>query len=99
MALGVEERSSRSNIGRWMRDTGNDAVGVLAAIIRARSHSSGDPIALVSRILKPTGKTNGIQRDKSVVSAADRLIDGGVTFGPKPVLGTGEGAPRLLSQR
>lgn len=51
--MGVPEKQAKSNIGRWMRDSRNDASRVLAAIQRARDHGTGDPVSLVSRIINP----------------------------------------------
>ncbi|MGA0595631.1 hypothetical protein [Enterovirga sp. CN4-39] len=53
VAMKVNERDARSNVGRWLRDTQNDGGRVLAAIQRARDHGTEDPIPLVGRILKP----------------------------------------------
>jgi hypothetical protein len=52
MQLGLKERDARSNIGRWLRDSGDDAACVLAAIQRARDHRIIDPIPWVTQSLK-----------------------------------------------
>jgi hypothetical protein len=51
--MGVPDRQAKGNIGRWLKASGDDASGVLAAIRRARDMGTRDPIALVSRILAP----------------------------------------------
>lgn len=50
--LGVADKPARSNIGRWLKDTKNDAPAVLAAIQRARHIRSRDPIPFVTGALK-----------------------------------------------
>lgn len=79
-AMGLSEREARSNIGRWQRDTGNDSGRVLAAIHRARDHSSGDPIALIGRILQPIsrqGKNHGPSRTDVARALADWVDEDG----------------------
>jgi hypothetical protein len=57
--LGVPESQRRSNIGKWMRDTGDDAKGVLDAIARARDHRpAGDPIPWIIRALTRRAKAS-----------------------------------------
>jgi hypothetical protein len=67
-ALGVQDRTARSNIGRWLRDARNDAVAVLGAIQRARDARVIDPVPWITRAIltpirgKPYGQasTNGL---------------------------------------
>ncbi len=59
MAMKVTAKDAGSNIGRWLRDNGNDGNRVLAAIYRARDHGTSDPIPLVGRILNPIGMSGG----------------------------------------
>lgn len=64
VSLGLKEVRARSVIGGWMRDTGDDAHGVLAAIQGARDRApAGDVVGYVTRILsnsrKPKGASNG----------------------------------------
>lgn len=53
--LGVSERDARSNVGRWLRDTKNDAQRVLGAIQRARDARAIEPIAWITRGLQTNG--------------------------------------------
>lgn len=73
-AMGVSDRDARSNVGRWMKATGNDAEKVLSAIQRARDHGTRDPIPLVGRIISPlnSGKSDA-QADRSVHDYARAL--------------------------
>lgn len=56
-AMGLSDRDSRANIGRWLKTHSPEEV--LDAIRRARDHETQDPVPLVGRILKPLGKPNG----------------------------------------
>lgn len=49
--LGVAEKAARSNIGRWLRDSKDDAAEVLSAIQRAREHRVIDPIPWITQAL------------------------------------------------
>ncbi|HEY5064766.1 MAG TPA: hypothetical protein VIJ04_08130 [Xanthobacteraceae bacterium] len=50
--FGVVEKLARSMIGKWLKDTGDDAQGVLAAIQFARGKRTNDPIPLITAGLK-----------------------------------------------
>jgi hypothetical protein len=93
---GVSERSARSNIGRWLRDSRDDAGRLLDAIRRAREFGTKDPIPLIARMLNPVTR-NGLP--KPTVHDAAALLDDWAANGGQ---GTGDvprPAPlRLLSQ-
>jgi hypothetical protein len=61
VSLGLKEARARKLIGGWMRVTGDDALGVLAAIQGARERlPAGDVVGYVTRFLdnnsrKPKG--------------------------------------------
>jgi uncharacterized protein YdaU (DUF1376 family) len=74
-ALGVPDKSARSNIGRWLRDTRDDAERVLAAIQRARDGGVFEPVAWISRAVQPKGNGHVVREDRSVHAAADRLVE------------------------
>lgn len=57
--LGLPERASRSNIGRWLRDAKSDAAKVLGAIQRARDARTRDPVAFVTGALKTAHAMRG----------------------------------------
>jgi len=64
VSLGLKESRARSVIGGWMRDTGDDALGVLTAIQFARDRLPvGDVVAYVTKSLggsrNAKGATNG----------------------------------------
>lgn len=80
--LGVNEKRSRPMIGRWRRDTGDDCARVLAAIYRAQELAVVDPAAYITAMLKPQGRQNG--PTENLVTAAKRLAEQGVSFGPRP---------------
>lgn len=74
-ALGVAEKSARSNIGRWLRDTQEDPHRVLGAIQRARDARVMDPIPWITRAIRSAkeflnGKSN---RPTSVLDANDEI--------------------------
>src|SRR5690606_18097560 len=75
VSLGVAERQAGSMIGKWLRDTGDDAAGVLAAIQRARDHGTGDPIPFVTRILKPSSTNRTVTRTTSPKHALAAAFD------------------------
>lgn len=52
LALGVPEKSARSNIGRWLRDTREDPHRVLGAIQRARDARIIDPVPWITRAIQ-----------------------------------------------
>jgi hypothetical protein len=60
-ALGVSEREARSNIGRFLKSTNDDAKVILKAIERARDTKAVDPIAWITRALPSAraGPVNG----------------------------------------
>lgn len=73
VALGVAEKTARSNIGRWLRDTREDPARVLGAIQRARDARIIDPVPWITRAIQTAkeflnGKTN---RPTSVLDAID----------------------------
>jgi len=74
IAMGLAERSVRSNIGRWLRDTRNDGERVLGAIYRARDHGTRDPVPLVGRILHPLKGNANAEKDRSTVAVGRRLV-------------------------
>lgn len=53
IALGVNHTRVRPMIGRWLKDTRDDASRVLEAIRRAKSQSVADPIPWISAVLSP----------------------------------------------
>lgn len=55
MALGVGQREAGAMIGRWLRDAGDDAAQVLAAITRARDAAPHAPIPWITAHLKAGG--------------------------------------------
>jgi hypothetical protein len=74
--LGVKETAARGCIGRWLKQTDDNAETVLAAIQRARDGRVIDPIPWITQAIKP--KANGsshAQENRSVHAAADRLVD------------------------
>jgi hypothetical protein len=83
--LGMKNDAARRNIGRWLRDSGNDAVTVLGAIQRARDHRVHDPVPWITRAIETTGAPNGTNRyahrqsgrgvSRSLIEAADRAIE------------------------
>ena len=94
--LGLSDASAGSNIGRFLKDTGDDHAGVLDAIRRARDAGTRDPIAFVKGCLRK-GKPG------NVIQAADRLIEKLAEFDkPAPSdirCGEGEVAVRPISAR
>ncbi len=54
--LGVPNKAARPNIGRWLRDSGDDAQVVLGSIQRARDHRVIDPIPWITQAI---GNANG----------------------------------------
>lgn len=75
-ALGVKDRPARSNIGRWLKDTRDDAAAVLGAIQRARDARVADPIPWITRaILSPVhpGKSNGPAAPNKFAQALGQL--------------------------
>ena len=108
--LGIAEKSARANIGRWLRDCGDDARAVLGAIERAREHRVIDPVPWITRALQPKGRHHA--EDRSVHAGIDRVLARLREFGPAGVTGTeqpgadrtrpggepGESDVRLLSQ-
>lgn len=51
--LGVPTSRVRPMIGRWLKDTGDDATRILDAIRRAKSQSVADPIPWINAVLSP----------------------------------------------
>lgn len=66
---------ARPNIGRWMRDTRNDAGRVLDAIRRTAEHGTKDPIPMVGRLLNPIQREskNATSLSAHTRSLADRI--------------------------
>lgn len=60
ITLGVSEKQSRSCIGRWLKDCGDDDLRVLGAIQRARDDAIVDPIPWI---------TSGFQKIKAKADA------------------------------
>lgn len=58
VSLGCVESSARSNIGRWLKDTREDAATVLGAIQRARDVRAINPIPWITRALQSKGPKN-----------------------------------------
>jgi uncharacterized protein YdaU (DUF1376 family) len=55
--LGISEKSARSNIGRWLKDTADDAQAVLGAIQRARDNRAHNAIPWITNALRtPNGQ-------------------------------------------
>ncbi|MBK9073301.1 MAG: hypothetical protein IPL79_20215, partial [Myxococcales bacterium] len=48
---GVDEKSARSVIGKWLRDHG--ATALFDALSEARKSATGDPVPFITQILKP----------------------------------------------
>jgi uncharacterized protein YdaU (DUF1376 family) len=47
------DKSIRSIIGKWLRDTNSDAASVMAAIQRAHDEHAVEPVAFITRLLNP----------------------------------------------
>jgi hypothetical protein len=62
-------------IGRWLKDTGDNAEAVLGAIQRARDARAVEPIGWITQAIKPTNGSHHVQKDRSVHAAAARLVD------------------------
>lgn len=66
MQLGITEKSARSNIGRWLKDTADDAQAVLGAIQRARDNRAHDAIPWITNALRtPNGQRSNHTSRKS----------------------------------
>lgn len=74
VALGLAQRAARAQIGRWLRDTQDDAQKVLGAIQRARDHRVIEPIAWITRALTSQGKPH-VAENRSLVAAARRAAE------------------------
>jgi uncharacterized protein YdaU (DUF1376 family) len=101
--LGTKEKLARQMIGLWLRDTGDDAATVLAAIQRARDHRVNGPIPWVTRALQTGRSGNGRRDEQSTVASAGRLVEairgGEATLSERPSIlrAAGENDVRLLS--
>ena len=103
--LGVARSTAGQLMGRWMKETGDDAPGVLDAIRRARDAKPVDPVAWITRALPSKEKSNVVSKPRSVQQLAKQFDDALATFGPSPAAalqpGSGDGtrpdSPRLLS--
>lgn len=97
-ALGVPERSARSNVGRWLKDAKDDAQAVLGAIQRARDHRVIDPIPWITRALNTTGTRDAPTAKRSaIIEHLDRRIEEFREAEREPTGGAGAGPGRLLS--
>ena len=92
--------SCRSFLGKCLKEAGDDAIVVLAAIENAERNRVIDPSAYIARLLK--GRSNGQSRS-GIIQAADDLcrklasFDGPTRGADELRSGTGEAPPRLLS--
>lgn len=73
--LGVKDREARSNIGRWLKATGDDAASVLGAIQRARDHRVIDPIPWITRALRTPGQPHGKSENSLVAAGRSRIAE------------------------
>ena len=76
-SLGVKETIAKPNIGRWLKDTRDDAETVLGAIQRARDGRIVDPIPWITQAIKPKAANGSrhAEEDRSVHAGIDRLVD------------------------
>jgi hypothetical protein len=65
--------SCRALVGRWLKTVEDEAIHVIAAIEDADRNRIADPVAWITKSLKPRGG-NG-QNQGSVIDAADRLLE------------------------
>jgi len=95
-SLGMQERTARSNIGRWLKSAKDDAQTVLGAIQRARDNRVIDPVPWITRAISSKGPVN-VAENRSLVSAAHRAAE---HFGGTYGLGdeTGEPVLRIVSE-
>lgn len=61
-SFGIAEKRLGPLLGRWLKECGNDDVGLLAAIQFARERNVADPAAYISASIK--GKTHDKRADK-----------------------------------
>ena len=76
VALGVREVQARAVIGRWLRQTNDDCIGVAAAIAYAYAKAAIDPIAYVSATITARGGYGPRRRQRAseaLAELADRL--------------------------
>lgn len=76
-SLGAPEKQSRAMVGKWLRDTGEDAPRILDAIALARERRTGDPIPFVTRVLNSNaGASHARHRNDrpTIHSAARELV-------------------------
>ena len=94
--------SCRSFLGKCLREVGDDAILVLAAIEDAERNQVIDPSAYIAKLLK--GRSNGQSRS-GIIQAADDLrqkiasFDGPSSGDRQLRSGEGQAPPRLLSNR
>ena len=74
--LGIPERAARSNIGRWLKDTGDDAQTVLGAIQRARDHRIIDAIPWITQSLKTKRNANATSQNRADSSTTHHSANG-----------------------
>lgn len=72
--LGIGPSKAGTMIGRWLKETGDDAAGVLDAIRRAREHKPVDPVAWIVMAL-PTRRRSANGHHAKPPSALQTLID------------------------
>ncbi|TAL43811.1 MAG: hypothetical protein EPN91_05500 [Salinibacterium sp.] len=95
--------SCRAFVGKCLKEAGDDAIVVLAAIEDAERNRVVDPSAYIARTLK--GRSNGQSSGSKIIQAADDLrrkiasFDGPARAPDELRSGPGEVAPRLLPHR
>jgi hypothetical protein len=94
----------RSFVGKCLKAAGDDAIIVLGLIEEAERNQAVDPSAWIAARLKTVEMPNGKPRSQ-IIQAADDLRRKIASFDGPPNRnigvcdGTGEAAPRLLSDR
>lgn len=98
--LGVSERDARSNVGRWLRETKNDAQRVLGAIQRARDARAIEPIAWVTRGLQTNGNGQnhaGNRANQTIDEAGAELFAEAAARQCRGASGSGLAAPLRIT--
>jgi len=101
VSLGVSEKQSRSCIGLWLKDCGEDDLRVLGAIQRARDDAVIEPIAwITSGFQKIKAKANARtdKRDEWLTALEGEPARADFIDGDFEVVGTAE-RPRLAARR
>lgn len=104
---GMGEDPARALLGRWLRDTGDDAVAVLGAIEDADRNRVAHARSYIAKVLQnnTNGGIDGRRNGNSSEAAArlvERLRSGEVRFAPRPrrpsdvLRGEGEAVAGLL---